>query len=66
MREKVVILFKYEYRRLILSSWRVVTVDVISMKIFFLDYLHRSISDVKLKLPLEIFKILKFLKVTKF
>ena len=68
MPENMLILFKHEYIRPILSSWCDVTGDVISMKILFLGLFAygRSISDVKLRLPLEIFKILKFLKVTKF
>ena len=68
MRENVLISFKHEYRRPILLSWCDVTGDVISMKILFLGlfaYDH-SISDVKLKQTLKIFKILKFSKVTKF
>ena len=68
MRENVLISFKHEYRWLILSSWCDVTDDVISMKILFLGLFgyDRSISDVKLGLALESFKILTFLKVTKF
>ena len=68
MRENVLISFKHEYIRLILSSWCDVTSDVISMKIFFLGLFTygSSISDVKLRLPLKIFRILKFSKVTKF
>ena len=64
MHENVLIKFKHEYRRPILSPWCDVTGDVISMKILFLGLFayDRSISDVKLK----IFKILKFSKVTKF
>ena len=68
MRENVLISFKHEYRRLILSTWYDVTGDVISMKILFPGLLayDRSRSDVELRLPLEILKILKFSKVTKF
>ena len=68
MRENVLISFKHEYRRLILSSWCDVTGDVIRMKILFLGLFayDRSIPNVKLRLPLEIYKILKFSKVTKF
>ena len=68
MRENVLISFKHEYRRLILSSSCDVTGDVISMKIIFpgLFAYDRSRSDVRLRLPLEILKILKFSKVTKF
>ena len=68
MRENPLISFKHEYKRLILSSWCDVTGDVISMKVLFLGLFayDRSISDVKLRLSLEIIKILKFSKVTKF
>ena len=68
MRENMLISFKHEYIRLILSSWCDVTSDVISMKILFLGLFTygSSISDVKLRLPLKIFKILNFSKVTKF
>ena len=62
MRENVLISFKHEYRGLILSSWCDVTGGVISMKILFLGLFayDRSISNVRLRLPLEIYKILKF------
>ena len=40
MRENVLISFKHEYWRLILSSWCDVTGDVSSMKYFFFNYLH--------------------------
>ena len=48
MRENVLISFKHEYRRLILSSWCDVTGDVISMIILFLESFayYRSMSVV--------------------
>ena len=65
MRENVLISFKHEYIRLTLSSWCDVTSDVISMKILFLGLFtyDRSISDVKLKLPLKIVKNLEIFKI---
>ena len=56
MRQNVLISFKHEYRRQILSSWCDVTGYVISMKILFLGLFayDRSISNVKLRLSLEI------------
>ena len=56
MRENVLISFKHEYRRLILSSWYDVTGDVINMKILFpgLFAYDRSRSDVKLRLSLPL------------
>ena len=51
-----------------MSSWCDVTGDVITMKILFhgLFAYDLFISDVKLRLPLKIFKILKISKVSKF
>ena len=65
MRENVLISSKHEYRRLILSSRCDVIGNVINIKILILG-LFLYISVVKLRLSLEIFKILKFRKVTKF
>ena len=59
MRENVLISFKHKYSRLIFSSWCDATGHIISMKILFFLLLayDRSISNVKLRLPLEIYKI---------
>ena len=67
MRENVLISFKHEYWRLILSSWCGAIGGVINMKILLLGSFayDLSISDLKLRIFLEIFKKFKISKVTK-